>query len=109
MISIEDIARERGIDEEFVLECLHEFYNYTMTTDFPGLRRAVEENDPTVAAERAHSIKGAAQNLLLNDLGECAQEIVSKCRAGDCSDLLRLTDALERCIGKVGAFLKQTS
>ncbi len=108
MISIPDIARERGIEEEFILEFLQEFYTYTMNSDFPGLRRAIEEANLSFAAERAHSIKGAAQNLMLDDIGECAEKIVLKCRAGESMELHQLADSLEQHIAVLGVFLTRT-
>jgi HPt (histidine-containing phosphotransfer) domain-containing protein len=106
MISIEDIARERGIDEELALECLQEFYDYTMDHDFPGLLQALDAANLRAAAERAHSIKGAAGNLALNEIGECAERIVARCRAGESDGLQQLADSLETLIHALGIFLE---
>jgi HPt (histidine-containing phosphotransfer) domain-containing protein len=105
MISIKEIADARGFDEEFILEFLQEFYDYTMNTDFPGLRRALENHDLGYAAERAHSIKGAAQNLMLDEIGDCAEKILSNCRAGESSELMQLADTMEHHIISLRTFL----
>jgi HPt (histidine-containing phosphotransfer) domain-containing protein len=107
MISIATIAEERGIDEEFVREFLQEFYDYTVNTDFPGLRQAILEGNLTNVSERAHSIKGAAHNLMLDDLGGLAERIVADSRAGDSSNLSELSDCLGEQIDALGVFLKE--
>jgi HPt (histidine-containing phosphotransfer) domain-containing protein len=106
MISLTSIAEERGIDEEFALEFLHEFYDYTANSDFPALRRALEAGDLTATSQRAHSIKGAAHNLMLDDMAMVAEMIVSRCRTGDVSELSNLADSLAKHMKALEDFLK---
>jgi HPt (histidine-containing phosphotransfer) domain-containing protein len=108
MISIAAIARERGIDEEFVWEFLQEFYDYTVDSDFPELRRAIVEGNLITVSERAHSIKGAAYNLMLDDMAVLAERIVADSRAGMASNLAGLSDSLEEQIDALGAFLRES-
>lgn len=107
MISIAAVCEERGIDEEFVWEFLQEFYEYTVNTDFPALRQAIVEGNLAKVAERAHSIKGAAYNLMLDDLGGLAERMVEASRAGDSSNLAGLADSLGEQIDALGAFLSE--
>jgi len=106
MVSIKEIARDRGIDEDLVLECLREFYDYTLNHDLPGLFRALDENNLGRVSERAHSIKGAAFNLALNEIGNCAQQIVIKSRAGETDGLRQLASSLEIQVAEIATFLE---
>jgi HPt (histidine-containing phosphotransfer) domain-containing protein len=107
MVSIEEIARERGIDEDLALECLQEFYDYTSNHDLPDLLRALDENNLGGVSERAHSIKGAAFNLALNEIGNCSQRIVIKSRAGETDGLRQLASSLEKQVAEIATFLER--
>lgn len=105
MISIKEISEERGLEEEFIVELLNEFYDYTVKDDFPLLCKALEANDLKVVGERAHSIKGAANNLMLEDIARCSEEIVNCCKKKDDTDLVRLTQSLQLRLEELGADL----
>lgn len=109
MISVKEISEERGIEEEFVLEFLNEFYDYTINGDLPQLCEALNTNNLKVVAERAHSIKGAANNLMLNDIAQCSEEILNCCKKKDDAELGRLTRLLEQHLKEFGSSLARIS
>ncbi len=50
--------------------------------DLGALRRAMSSGQTEAAARAAHSIKGAALNLELTEMGEAAARVEAECLAG---------------------------
>ncbi|MDD3473155.1 MAG: Hpt domain-containing protein [Syntrophaceae bacterium] len=75
MTTIEQMSEDLGIDKEDVLEFLSVFVDYTENEDLPGLKSALENRDVSTVRKRAHSIKGAALNLQLNEVASLAERI----------------------------------
>jgi len=107
MIMIKEIADERGIDEEDVLELLELFLEYTQAEDLAALREALREGNPEVAREKAHSIKGAALNLKLTEIASLAREIENKCDTADLGGAEVLLNSIDHQVRLVEDFMKQ--
>jgi len=107
MISIEEIASERGLDEEDVCEMLDLFLEYTQTEELVALGAALNNRAYADAAKRAHSIKGAALNLKLDQIASFAQQIEKKCAASSSDNLESLFEELTRQVNAVAVFRAQ--
>ena len=75
MPTIDEMSEELGIDREDVIEFLGVFLEYTENEDLPGLKTAIDNGDVLAVKKRAHSIKGAALNLQLNEIASMAERI----------------------------------
>jgi HPt (histidine-containing phosphotransfer) domain-containing protein len=101
MISIDKVAAEQGLDPEDVIELLEDFLHYTETEDLVGLHEAFARGEVEAMRDRAHSIKGAALNLKLADIADCAKKIETACETGNLdgvSDLLHTLDAYVKAL-----------
>lgn len=107
MIPIGEIADERGIDEEDVYEILELFLEYTQTEDLVALKAAVEQGNHALAREKAHSIKGAALNLKLEEIASLARNVEKKCDTSDVEGVQDLLDAITEQLQKVNDLLGQ--
>lgn len=107
MISIEEIASELGLDEAEVCEMLDLFLDYTQTEELNALAAAIDDRNYPEAGRRAHSIKGAALNLKLDQLASCAQSIEKKCAASMVDGLQDLFGELTRHVKSVADFRAQ--
>jgi HPt (histidine-containing phosphotransfer) domain-containing protein len=94
MISIEKMASEQGLDRDDVIELVEDFLQYTETQDLVALQEAFACNNREVLRERAHSIKGAALNLKLAPIADCAKKIESACDTGNLEEVPDLIHAL---------------
>ncbi len=94
MISIDKIASEQGLDREDIIELLEDFLHYTETEDLVALQEALARGDREAMRDHAHSIKGAALNLKLSAIADCARQIETSCDAGDVEGIPGLVEAL---------------
>jgi HPt (histidine-containing phosphotransfer) domain-containing protein len=83
MITIEELEKELGIDREDVVEFVSVFLDYTENEDLPGLLDGINRGDALVVKRRAHSIKGAALNLMLPEVSSLAEEMEKKAGEGN--------------------------
>lgn len=104
-IILRDIALERGLDEEDIVEFLQDFVEYTESEDMPGLKAAVDARDHVTAKQKAHSIKGAALNLKLADIAADAEKIEKKAAQGDLDGVPEILGRLAREFDEVKVFL----
>lgn len=107
MISIDQLAAEQGLDREDVIELLEDFLEYTETEDLVGLQDAFARNEFDAVRERAHSIKGAALNLKLTDVADCARKIEVACDAGTLDGIGDLVQTLAAHIKELPAQIEQ--
>ncbi len=101
MATIDEMSEELGIDREDVIEFLGVFVDYTENEDLPGLKSAMDSADISGVRKRAHSIKGAALNLQLNEIASLAERIEKTASAGSLegveamySDILELMNSV---------------
>ncbi len=108
MLRIEEVAEERGLDREDVIEFLHDFVDFTEKSDLPGLKEGLASSDPPAVKEKAHSIKGAAANLKLDRIAADAFEIELVAKLGNLERVQDLVEDLEASLGELKQFLKNT-
>jgi two-component system sensor histidine kinase/response regulator len=97
-IDVEALSANIGIDVETYLMILVQFHERSVE-DMDLIEAAVQEGKSDGAAREAHSIKGAAANLGIQDVSELARDIEQKARNNapeEISPLLaRLRDELK--------------
>ena len=109
IIRIKEMAEERGIDEKEAYEFLNLFLDYTQNEDLPALCDALEAKDCLLARKRAHSIKGAALNLKLEEIACVAESLEHKCKAADLQGTGELLKALAECLTNLDDVLRRRS
>lgn len=82
MIRIEEIAREQGLDPEDVAELLADFLDYSESHDLESIRENLGGRNLPAVRNAAHSIKGAALNLKLQDTAHIALRLEAACDSG---------------------------
>jgi len=80
-MDVKALSENIGIDEETYLEILAMFYEKSLE-DMEAIDAALADGKPDGAVMGAHSIKGAAANLGIEDISEMAKEIEIKARSG---------------------------
>jgi HPt (histidine-containing phosphotransfer) domain-containing protein len=100
MISIEEKAREIGIDEGLVLELFLEFVEHS-NKDVAELKDCLSKGDHNAVLQIAHSIKGAAANLRAYEIAALAKEIEDLGRNDNFSEVKALLGDLEAHIEKL--------
>lgn len=101
-IDVASIASVLGIPEKHIPLLVNAFLEETGTI-FDDLFAAIEANDFEKMALNAHSIKGSAANLRLNDISELAKSMEFAAKANESSfnykesatELKGLVDAIE--------------
>ena len=86
MITIEELAEELGIDREDVVEFISVFLDYTENEDLPALINGIKIGDHEEVRRRAHSIKGAALNLMLSEVASLAAQLEKNSATGNLDD-----------------------
>jgi HPt (histidine-containing phosphotransfer) domain-containing protein len=94
MILIDKMASEQGLDRADVIELLEDFLHYTETQDLVTLQEALARGDHEEMRDRAHSIKGAALNLKLSVIADCAKKLETACDTGNLEGVPDLIEAL---------------
>lgn len=87
MITVEQLAEELGINHEDVVEFVMVFLDYTENEDLPALLEGINSGDCEIVRKRAHSIKGAALNLLLPEISSLAERIEKMAASGNLADI----------------------
>ncbi|MFH0823604.1 MAG: Hpt domain-containing protein [Pseudomonadota bacterium] len=90
-------AERLGFEAEEVLELILDFIDYSRG-DIRGLREGLSSGNPSVVADHAHSIKGAALNLALDEIGTLASEIEKKGKAKALEGVNELIDAVDKLV-----------
>jgi histidine phosphotransfer protein HptB len=85
-MNLEELAKNLEMNEEEFLEMLDLFLE-TTTEDLSKLRSAIEEKDTQKVARTAHSIKGAAANLGLEEIHKVAVRIEREARENDLKEV----------------------
>lgn len=70
-----------GIDEEDFMELVELFITTTLD-DIEKIRQGLTDNNPVDAAAAAHSIKGAAGNLGLDDIYSLSKKMEEQAKNG---------------------------
>jgi HPt (histidine-containing phosphotransfer) domain-containing protein len=92
-MDIKLLSESVGIDVDTYLVILNVFYEKTVE-DIDIIEKALHECKSEQAARGAHSIKGAAGTLALDDICELAKEIEEKARENLLQEILPLVPLL---------------
>jgi HPt (histidine-containing phosphotransfer) domain-containing protein len=92
-------------DEEFLLELLNELVDQ-IDESLPDLKSAIEEKDHDSLRAVAHSIKGAAANLNVNEMAEVYFELEKLGRDGSTNGADSLLEQAIELNEKLREFLK---
>jgi HPt (histidine-containing phosphotransfer) domain-containing protein len=103
-MDIEALSENIGIDVDTYLMLLNLFYKSTVES-MGVIETAVHENQSEAAARGAHSIKGAAANLGIDDISELAKEIEGKARNNKLPEIPLLVKPLREKLGLVKVML----
>ena len=103
-MDVKILAENIGIDVETYLEILAMFYERSME-DMEAIDAALADGKPDWAVRGAHSIKGAAANLGIEDISEIAKEIELKARSGVLTEIPLLLPPLREKVRLVKEIL----
>ena len=104
-MDIKSLSENVGVDAETYLMILDKFYEKTIE-DMDVIETAIHECKSEQIGRGAHSIKGAAGNLALDDIYELAQEIEEKATRNLLDEILPLMLPLRDKIKHVGEVLQ---
>jgi len=95
-----DFALEQaGQDEELLAELVM-LFNDTSAEDITKIQEAYKEGDPQGMGDAAHSIKGSAASLGIENIRQVAYELEKAGRSGDIDAAYSCLPALEELITK---------
>ncbi|MEI6135107.1 MAG: Hpt domain-containing protein, partial [Desulfomonile sp.] len=83
MITIDKLVEELGMEPDEVAEFISVFLDYTENEDLPALLEGVNSRNPEIVRQRAHSIKGAALNLMLTEISSLAEQMEKNAASGN--------------------------
>jgi len=92
-----------GLEEDEYLE-LVELFVETSKTDLKNLRSAINNKDMEMIARIAHSLKGAAMNLGLDDFNELAKTIEKTARDEELKETANTAEIFQEKLDNPGAF-----
>lgn len=104
-MDIKSLSENMGVDAGTYLMILDKFYERTIE-DMGVIETAMYECKSEQVGRGAHSIKGAAVNLALDDIYELAKEIEEKARNNLLEEILPLMQPLREKIKLVGEVLR---
>jgi len=94
MIDFESIANRLGFESDDLL-MLFSIFNDSAKESISDLKSSIKDNDFTQIKSLAHSIKGSAANLMLEDIETLAQTIESSAKNQENIDYLLICKQLE--------------
>jgi histidine phosphotransfer protein HptB len=94
-MNIKELAKTIELDEETYLQLLGLFYERS-TADLLKIESALSDGSGQGVADAAHSIKGAAASLAIQDISEQARELEMKGRQNDLSGVEKMISALRQ-------------
>jgi HPt (histidine-containing phosphotransfer) domain-containing protein len=104
MFSLDEAASRLGLDIDDIIDFLKEFLSYS-DEDLSTIKRGLETGDSAAVAQRAHSIKGAALNLSLDEVAAVAVRLEKAAKNSDMQDARDAASELERKIRDLKEFL----
>ncbi len=99
---------EFGGDEDFLLEVINQFLNKAVD-QIEVIRMALTDNDTEAIMREAHSIKGAAGNLLAEDLLSIATELEQAAISGLLQSGPVMLERLQTEISRISGFIESLS
>ena len=100
---------ETGLHRFMEKEALFKKFLLKFTDDqsFPHLKENIEKQDCEEAFREAHTLKGVAANLALNELSEAASELTELLRAKKLEEAKEKLPMLEEAYGRVQSLLAE--
>jgi HPt (histidine-containing phosphotransfer) domain-containing protein len=105
-MNLKELANHLEMEKEEFLELIELFLD-TSFSDLNHLQSAVEKGEGLNAVEAAHSIKGAAVNLGMEEIYELAKKIETEARGNHLNRTLEWIQTLRRLLEQVAEGLKQ--
>ena len=105
-MNFKELAENLGLEEDEYLEII-ELFIETVISDLDKLRTAIEEGDAGKAADAAHSMKGAAGNLGLEEIQEAARRTEEEARNEALSDITESFQDLKNNFDQLRQFVKK--
>jgi HPt (histidine-containing phosphotransfer) domain-containing protein len=102
-LNFKKTSRKLGLEEDEYLE-LVELFVETSKTDLKNLRSAINNKDMEMIARIAHSLKGAAMNLGLDDFNELAKTIEKTARDEELKETAKTAEIFQEKLDNPGAF-----
>ncbi len=99
-MDFKELAEELGLEEEEYQE-LVELFIETSRPDLDQLQAAIDEGNAENAGNIAHSLKGAAASLGLEELAQIAKEIEQKARNNTLEGTAESAQALKKKLDAV--------
>ena len=97
------MSRKLGLEEDEYLELVELFFE-TSKADLKNLRSAINKKDMEMIAEIAHSLKGAAMNLGLDEFIELAKTIEKTARDGELEETAMTVETFQEKLDNSGDF-----
>ena len=101
-MDVSALALRLGIGEEDFLELIDLFVT-TSLADIEKVRQALAAGSSADAAAAAHSVKGAAGNLGLDDMYNLAKDMEMQAKGGSLDGFEALTASLEQQVKALNA------
>ena len=99
-MNLENLAEELGLEKDEFLE-VAELYVETCASDFHKLQSAIDDENARLAAEAAHSIKGASGNLGFARAQAAAEKIEIQARQGSLAGIAATAELLRKELDQV--------
>lgn len=104
-MNLKALGDQLGLDEEEYREMLTLFIQ-SGQSDLEKMDRAVERADGTTAARAAHSLKGAAVSLGLNDFFEAAKQAEGEAKSASFEKLAVSVHGLRKAFERIEGYAK---
>jgi histidine phosphotransfer protein HptB len=105
-MNIKELAKTIELDEEIYLQLLGLFCERS-TTDLVKMESALTDGSGQGVADAAHSIKGAAASLAIQEISEQARELEMKGRQNDLAGVEKMISALKQKVELVKAAIER--
>jgi HPt (histidine-containing phosphotransfer) domain-containing protein len=93
-MNVDTLAEELGLENDELLE-IAELYVETCASDFHKIQSAINEKNPQLLAEAAHSIKGASGNLGFTKAHQAAEKMETQARQGSLKGIAETANQLK--------------
>ena len=99
-MNLENLAQDLGLENDEFLE-VAELYVEVCASDIHKLQTAIDDQNAGLAADAAHSIKGASGNLGFTKAQAAAEKIEFQARQGRLAGIAAIAAELKRELDKV--------
>ncbi len=107
-MNLRELSEAMDIDVETYVEVLSLFYD-TALEDLSRIDKALQDESGDGVANAAHSIKGAALNLGLDNIVKAAKEIEGAGREKNLAGAEKTLTSLREKVEAIGTFIRERS